>query len=126
MTTLKDYGSGQLDTFRRNHPHAYRIGNNTQMTTDEAGVHTIRYHSTDILRVSAFRVDFNTGEWATVTTKARMNRAMPPGWRITQRQYVWYIDHVTTGDRFTVPGQRFSMILTDGVWHPHDGDGHRL
>lgn len=51
----------------------YRSGNNI----------VIKLHNTEIVKYSPRGiVELNSGRWQTVTTMERMNRVLPPGWRI--------------------------------------------
>jgi len=111
------YRLSDLIRFRSRHPRATKIGNNTYLVGNgtDAQPFTIRLHSTDIVQVSADTIRFDTGGWETVTTKERMNRAMPNGCSLIQRQWRWYVKtpHTTiqVGDRFHM------RLLADGTWN---------
>ena len=110
------YRLSDLIRFRSRHPRATKIGNNTYLIgngTDDAPF-TIRLHATDIVQVSADTIRFDTGGWQTVTTKERMNRAMPNGYSLIQRNYQWYVRY-PNGFRKSV-GDRFALMLaSDGM-----------
>ena len=105
-----------LIRFRSRHPRATKIGNNTYLVgngTDDAPF-TVRLHATDIVKVSAGMIEFNTDGYNTATTKERMNRAMPNGCSLIQRQWRWY---VKTPHATIQVGDRFHMKLNrDNAW----------
>ena len=52
----------------------------------------VRLHSTDVITFHPDgRVVLNTGGWTTVTTKDRMNRYMPSGWRVWSERGRWLV-----------------------------------
>lgn len=59
----------------------------------ENGETVIRYHETDVLRVSEEKIVLNTGGYFTKTTKARMNegaRAFSLPLEVLQKKNLWY------------------------------------
>ena len=52
-----------------------QVGKHKTTIRTEAGVTTVRYHSTDVVQFDAGIIHLDTGGWKTVTTKARMNQA---------------------------------------------------
>ena len=110
------YRLSDLIRFRSRHPRATKIGNNTYLVGNgtDAQPFTIRLHATDIVKVSAGMIEFNTDGYNTATTKERMNRAMPNGYSLIQRNYQWYVQYPggfrkSVGDRFTL------MLASDGM-----------
>ena len=70
---------------------ARMIGRNT-LEHYNAGVRCVIFHQTTILRFPArggFEID--TGGWNTTTTRDRINRSLPPGWRIYTEQGTLYL-----------------------------------
>lgn len=60
----------------------------------EAGRMTVRFHNTDIVRISEHTVIFDSGGWRTVTTKQRMNQAMRESnipIYVYQKDFNWFI-----------------------------------
>jgi hypothetical protein len=73
-----------------------RIGKrNTTITRGTDGSVSVRYHSTDVVMVTARGVvTLNTGGWRTVTTKTRMNQAANQfglGFMVSQKDRVWTV-----------------------------------
>jgi len=69
-----------------------RIAHNTYLERTGEDEVSVRLHSTYIVR---FRADGTTrldsGGWLTVTTKERMNRYLPAGFRIAATRRVWFL-----------------------------------
>lgn len=99
-----------------------KLGNNTYTETRDGGAIVIRLHDTDVL---TFHPDGRTvvtsGDWQTVTTKARLNEYLPHGWSISQRQGIWYWDRLgvpfTDGDSIAADGTLRPQAKPDGVKH---------
>ena len=68
---------------------------------------TIRLHSTDIYRIERKHDDgdefahsvitLDSGGWHSVTTKDRINRFLPLGFRLVQRNWNWIIQEMEDG-----------------------------
>jgi hypothetical protein len=69
------------------------IGNNTRLE-DRGNCFAVRLHGTDVV---SFHPDgsivLDSGGWQTVTTKDRMNKYLPAGWRVNQERGTWYLCH---------------------------------
>lgn len=76
----------------------------------------IRYHQTDIARLTADTVTLDSGGWRTSTTKERMNSyALPWGYSISQTRGVWYLfkySPVEREDGLGSPRVRFEDGMT--------------
>lgn len=86
-----------------------RIGKTaTSVERSNGGLVSIRYHSTEVVRVSADgEVTLNTGGWRTVTTKARMNQAANEwglGFSVYQEAGKWFV-------AIHLPEKRFASKL---------------
>jgi hypothetical protein len=65
----------------------------TKVFTDDLGFTVVRYHDTDIVKVSENYIELNTGGWFTLTTKRRMNQvssAYNLGFYVYQLNGSWY------------------------------------
>ncbi len=120
MSTLKDYTYDALIEWRKRHPRASKIGHNTHLTGDGSTVDPfkIRYHATDIVTMTADFIHFDTGGWETVTTKARMNAAMPAGCGVYQREWTWYLKVPSQSweDDHAATGRTFAIARVGGEW----------
>jgi hypothetical protein len=66
----------------------------TKVFTDGLGFTVVRYHDTDIVRVSENYIELNTGGWFTSTTKRRMNQVSSEyklGFYVYQLNGTWYV-----------------------------------
>lgn len=103
-----------------------KLANNTYLEEAEDGAFAIRLHSTRIVTFyESGRIKLDTGGWRTVTTKDRINRCLPRGWRVWQRDFDWFIGVEIGSLRFEHRLER-ALILTPGNsvedpsadWHP--------
>jgi len=99
---------------------ARKIALNTVEYTDTEGNKVIRLHHTNIVthKVNGDIV-LNSGGWRTVTTKSRINKYSPGGWRIEQKKRVWYLTAPTL-DNGAGMGKR-EYPFTDGITIHPDG-----
>lgn len=84
-----------------------RISRNNTIITGEPGSRVLTLHRTAIVRETPEGVTFDTGEWFTVTTKARMNQAMSEWdypWRVGQCKGVWYARNWQTEEEIPFNG----------------------
>lgn len=66
----------------------------TNVGTDANGDQFVQYRNTVIVRWNAHGIELNTGGWATVTTKRKMNQASHQfglGYSVSQRDHAWYV-----------------------------------
>jgi len=69
-----------------------KLANNTHAVRRGPRAIAVRLHATDILTFySDGRVEFRTGGWETVTTKARLNQFGPPGFTVGSNRGEWYL-----------------------------------
>jgi hypothetical protein len=91
MGTIKvnvhDYGSAERVLAGR---ETVKIGNNTYLVRDVYSIN-VKYHNTFIASFQPGLATYRTGGWQTYTTKDRLNQLLPPGWRIYQDKYRWYL-----------------------------------
>jgi len=67
------------------------IGNNTRLHKSVEGcAFDVRLHGNLIMRVNASGWEVFTGGWTTVTTKARLNRYLPRGINVRQKNWCWH------------------------------------
>lgn len=69
-----------------------KVANNTLEIDHGNGKSSIRLHDTDILTFENGKVTLDSGGWQTVTTKQRLNRFLPSGYRITQKNFEWFVN----------------------------------
>lgn len=73
-----------------------KLGTRGTGVYNQDGLLSVRYHSTEIVRVDPNgRITLNHGGWMTATTKTRMNQASRQydlGFSVWQKDFVWYID----------------------------------
>jgi len=80
-----------------------RIAQNTIEWIDKYDNRYIRLHLTDILTFTPNgSIIINSGGWRTVTTKERINRFLPDGWRISQSNSTWYLNSHVFEDGITI------------------------
>lgn len=79
----------------------------------------IKYHDTDVVTYTRESITLNSGGWKTVTTKRRMNDALPDSLHLYSKRGVWYINdtpyqdgiQVTySGDILSIPAPEESAI----------------
>ena len=76
------------------------IGNNTRLHKSVEGcAFDVRLHGNLIMRINASGWEVFTKGWTTVTTKARINRYLPRGINVIQRNWCWYWE-VFTGEEW--------------------------
>lgn len=68
-----------------------KIGNNTWITDVGRGYAVVLHRTPIVTYRPDGSVELNSGGHRTVTTKARMNEVLPPGWRVTQSNYEWTV-----------------------------------
>jgi hypothetical protein len=92
-TTITDAGQFQVYVgvfIKTGKNKTSKIGNNTyRINYDDR--EAIRLHNTDILTFVSDHVTINTGGWQTRTTKDRINKYLPEGVYISQKDFTWYI-----------------------------------
>jgi hypothetical protein len=57
---------------------------------------TVRYHSTDVVKVRGGIITLDSGGWRTNTTKTRMNQASNAfslGFKVHQKDFDWYVTY---------------------------------
>ncbi len=78
-----------------------KLANNTTLWASEdcePEFFEITLHSTTVFmfyRDGSF--ELNSGGWKTVTTKERLNRYLPDGWRVYQLKFEWWLADVRNG-----------------------------
>jgi len=82
----------------RNPEKGKPIGNNTRLYFYDAGIgnesyYNIRLHGNQIMQIYRDRIVPMDGGWRTVTTKARLNKYLPKGFRVFQKNWEWFIEN---------------------------------
>ena len=68
------------------------IANNTLEIDLSGNDYAIRLHDTDILTYKKGKYILDSGGWRTVTTKERMNRFLPSGYNVFQKDFDWFVN----------------------------------
>lgn len=69
-----------------------KIAHNTYLVKLGDGTVGVRLHNTYVVTFHAQgHTVLDSGGWGTVTTKERMNRYLPPGYRISAIKHVWHL-----------------------------------
>lgn len=68
-----------------------RIGHNTRLVRTGAGVAIVLHTTPVVLYDRDGWVALSFGGWPTVTTRDRINQALPPGFRVFQRDHAQYL-----------------------------------
>jgi len=96
-TNLYDYYLEKLGS-RKNR----KIGNNTYLELLENSI-GIRLHKTYVVQfLPSGKIELNSGGWKTVTTKDRINKFLPDGFRLTQTKGIWYLNNFVFKDGITI------------------------
>lgn len=69
-----------------------KVANNTIEIDYGNGKTAIRLHNTDILIFDNGTVTLDSGGWQTHTTKRRLNRFLPGGYSISQKNFEWFVN----------------------------------
>ena len=79
------------------------VAPNTVKYFQSDGTCIIRLHLTDIMTFNPEnkRLTLNSDGWQTVTTRERINRFLPVGWRLTQEKSIWYLNYQPENKRYT-------------------------
>ena len=80
----------ELDAFlgKRN---SRKLCHNTYAERLGADAIGIRLHQTHVVTLTLNRLTLNTGGWDTVTTKDRINKFLPVGWSVVQKNREWFL-----------------------------------
>lgn len=83
------------------------IGRNTMLERIERSSRSmpaigVRYHATTIVTFYENGVtEITSGGYRTSSTKERLNRYLPSGWRIFQKDYMWMLDTPVGTEEFS-------------------------
>jgi hypothetical protein len=91
-----------------------KLDNNTygRLNPDHPEVMIVKLHNTDILTITPEHIVITVDGWQTPTTKDRVNKFMPAGYHIVQKNGAWMLYNYTTQEEFAyVEGMR---ITRDG------------
>jgi hypothetical protein len=72
-----------------------RVGTHRTTVGAQNGTIVITYHTTPVVAFDDKTITLNTGGWATVTTKLRMNQASNQfdlGYQVYAKNYYWFVD----------------------------------
>ena len=99
------FAAQRLMATARNPEKGKPIGNNTRLYFYDAGgahkigvwrhenYYNIRLHGNQIMQIYRDRIVPTDGGWRTVTTKARLNKYLPRGFRVFQKNFEWFIEN---------------------------------
>lgn len=77
-----------------------KIGSHKTTVYHDSGATCVRYHATELLRVTDSTIVLNSGGYRTVTTKRRINQAMAEWnlpYRVEQVNFNWYVRKLYNG-----------------------------
>lgn len=86
-----------------------KIGNNTYLERRDDETIAIRLHATDVVTFTSGTITLNSGGWRTVTTKARLNYALP----VYSEKGTWYVGGY--------PDHENRVVYYDGISFADDG-----
>ena len=93
-----------------------KCGNNTYLVRRPDYL-ALRYHQTDVVKYYPdARIELDSGGWRTLTTKDRINRGLPPGYRLTQASGVWFLNEEPYQDGITIT--KSGQITGHGTYNP--------
>lgn len=87
-----------------------KVGNHATKIIKENNIIAIKYHNTKVVEFDDSFIMLNHGGYKTQTTKTRMNQASNQfnlGYRVYQKNYVWYVDY--KNKTFEFKGNRFGL-----------------
>lgn len=89
-STLQD-----LYKFAKSGKAKKRLSVRDSLVRNEEGTVSHRLHRTNVatLDPSSNELSIGTGGWQTVTTKERINKALPSGYRVSQKNYKWNLSN---------------------------------
>ena len=67
------------------------IANNTRLYKHGFDAYVIKLHGNVIMIIYSDRNEIFDGDWKTSTTKERLNRYIPRGFRVYQKDWRWYL-----------------------------------
>ena len=108
------------------------IARNTWLCKYPRGVFRIIFHHTPIITYrSDGSIELNYGEYKTHSTKMRMNKFLPKGFKVFQRQKDWYVYAQWQLEAMEALGQSYKQIRknTKDLWDlakKFSGDGKCL
>lgn len=87
------------------------VGHKTRLFEDDKGNWSIRYHATTIISYDVKHAVYtlNSGGWLTRTTKDRINKYLPDGCYISQKNYKWYLHRQGKETRDFEDGMQLSI-----------------
>ena len=106
----------------RNPEKGKPIGSNTRLYFESAWHekhYTIRLHGNVIMTIYKHHIVLSDGGWRTVTTKERLNRYLPRGFHVYQKDWVWYLRDSNNDIDYNFSDVQW--IHNDGrVWQPKE------
>lgn len=106
----------------RNKTKGKPIANNTRLYERHDNNYEIRLHGNVIMIIRKDGITPLDGGWKTVTTKERLNRYLPNGFSLYQRDWVWYLYRVLPSSEVFVKDAAYEYNFDD--IHSIDNDGN--
>lgn len=88
METARDKSKGKPIA---NNTRLWEIKNPLVLDTGGIGGYEIRLHGNIIMEIFLHHIELSDGGWRTVTTKERLNRYLPRGYNVYQKDWEWYL-----------------------------------
>ena len=90
METARDKSKGKPIA---NNTRLWEIKNPLMLETGGIGGYEIRLHGNVIMTIYRHHIEVSDGGWRTLTTKERLNRYLPRGYNVYQKDWEWYLQH---------------------------------
>jgi hypothetical protein len=105
---IKNPLKNRMTVFLKASPHEY-IDKHHHANYNIMG-YEIKLHGNVIMTIYRYHIELSSGGWKTLTTKERLNRYLPNGFKLYQKNWEWYIEH---GDK--------TYDFDDVLWIHNDG-----
>lgn len=111
--------STNMTVFLKASPHEY-IDKHHHADYNIMG-YEIKLHGNVIMTIYRYHIELSSGGWKTLTTKERLNRYLPNGFRLYQKNWEWYIEHGDITSGLTTVGDLKTHDFDDVLWIHNDG-----
>lgn len=102
--------AGNFLTFVNEMAQTGKLGKTATRVKKDGDNLIVRYHDTEVVKVTKDKITLNTGGWFTNTTKTRMNQASNEydlGYQVYQKKGKWFVDF--KGD--AIPFEGKTLVL---------------
>ena len=78
----------------------------------------VTLHNTVVIENTGTEIILNSGGWRTRTTKERINRFLPAGYRVYQKSFDWFVVKPNIENDEAIDGLPIEMKFFDGMRLP--------